>query len=91
MYVVGYFSIDPQDGLGGGFGYFNSNLNSFFNPTEKKRSLGTYIILSLIDVARQRDLPYVYLGYWVSGSQKMAYKDKFKPVEFYDEGRWRAK
>ena len=33
MYVVGYFSIDPQDGLGGGFGYFNSNLNSFFNPT----------------------------------------------------------
>ena len=33
MYIVGYFSIDPQDGLGGGFGYFNSNLNSFFNPT----------------------------------------------------------
>ena len=33
MYVAGYFMIRPEDGLGGGYGYFNLNLNSFFNPS----------------------------------------------------------
>ena len=32
MYVIGYFSLKIDDGLGGGYGYFNYNLNSFFNP-----------------------------------------------------------
>ena len=32
MYIVGYFTIQLDDGLGGGYGYYNFNLNSFFNP-----------------------------------------------------------
>ena len=32
MYITGYFSLKIDDGLGGGYGYFNYNLNSFFNP-----------------------------------------------------------
>ena len=32
MYIVGYFSLDLNDGLGWGYGYYNFNLNSFFNP-----------------------------------------------------------
>ena len=32
MYIVGYFSINLDDSLGGGYGFFNFNLNSFFNP-----------------------------------------------------------
>tara|TARA_B100000787_G_C16188899_1_gene296262 strand:- start:546 stop:2633 length:2088 start_codon:yes stop_codon:yes gene_type:complete len=38
MYVLGYFEIPLEDGLGGGYGYFSFNLNSFFNPvnTEKE-------------------------------------------------------
>tara|TARA_Y100000591_G_scaffold164397_1_gene141820 strand:+ start:97 stop:1608 length:1512 start_codon:yes stop_codon:yes gene_type:complete len=32
MYIVGYFTIRPEDGLGGGYGYYNLNLNSLFNP-----------------------------------------------------------
>jgi len=32
MYVIGYFSLNLDDGLGWGYGYYNFNLNSFFNP-----------------------------------------------------------
>ena len=32
MYVLGYFSIRFDDSLGWGYGYYNFNLNSFFNP-----------------------------------------------------------
>ena len=33
MFLVGYFTINVDDGLGWGYGYFNFNLNSFFNPS----------------------------------------------------------
>ena len=32
MYVVGYFTIGIDDGLGFGYGIYNFNLNSFLNP-----------------------------------------------------------
>lgn len=32
MYIIGYFSLNLDDGLGWGYGYYNFNLNSFFNP-----------------------------------------------------------
>lgn len=65
-----------------------SAVYSFFDPDMKRRSLGTFIILDLIEQARMRDMDYVYLGYWISGSQKMAYKDKFQPLEYYDGSGW---
>ena len=67
-----------------------SAVYSFFDPDLKQRSLGTLMILKLIDTASARDLPYVYLGYWVNGSRKMVYKDKFRPLEYYDGKAWRS-
>ena len=65
------------DRLGDGM----SAVYSFFAPELAGRSLGTYANLWLIDRARVLDLPYVYLGYWVQESRKMAYKARFKPSE----------
>jgi arginyl-tRNA--protein-N-Asp/Glu arginylyltransferase len=65
-----------------------SAVYSYFDPTYKKNSLGTYIILWLIQRTKQLSLPYLYLGYWVKDSQKMAYKDKFQPLEYYNTVRW---
>ncbi len=62
---------------------------SFFDPSETARSLGTYIILDHIETARDAGLPYVYLGFWVPGSKKMAYKSKFQPLEIFRSGKWR--
>jgi len=54
---------------------------SFYDPAESKRSLGAYIILDHIEKARRMGLPHVYLGYWVEGSRKMAYKGAYLPQE----------
>jgi arginyl-tRNA--protein-N-Asp/Glu arginylyltransferase len=61
---------------------------SFFDPDFDRDSLGTFIILDHIAIARDLGLPYVYLGYWVRGSPKMDYKAKFKGVEVYHGGEW---
>ncbi len=65
-----------------------SMVYSFFDPALQKLSLGTYIILDHITIARDLGLPYVYLGYWVPGSPKMDYKSKFKGIEVYGNGAW---
>jgi leucyl-tRNA---protein transferase len=65
-----------------------SMVYSFFNATEASRSLGTFMVLDHIARARQLGLPYVYLGYWVAGSQKMAYKARFKPLEGQQADGW---
>jgi len=65
-----------------------SMVYSFYDPDLAKSSLGTYMILDHIEIAREAGLPYVYLGYWVPGSQKMGYKSKFAGLEIYLGGKW---
>jgi arginine-tRNA-protein transferase len=65
-----------------------SMVYSFFDPDRQKLSLGTHIILDHIEIARDADLPYVYLGYWVPGSSKMGYKAGFSALEIYKGGKW---
>jgi arginyl-tRNA--protein-N-Asp/Glu arginylyltransferase len=65
-----------------------SMVYSFYDPDCEKDSLGTYIILDHVEIARSAGLPYVYLGYWVPGSAKMGYKSRFSALEIYKGGRW---
>lgn len=65
-----------------------SMVYSFYKPELPRQSLGTYMILDHIEIAREAGLPYVYLGYWVPGSPKMGYKAKFAGLEVYRGGRW---
>ncbi|MDT0683750.1 arginyltransferase [Roseicyclus sp. F158] len=65
-----------------------SMVYSFYDPALATRSLGTYIILDHIEIARAAGLPYIYLGYWVPGSAKMGYKAGFDALEIYKHGSW---
>ncbi len=65
-----------------------SMVYSFYEPALQKNSLGTYIILDHVEIARAAGLPYVYLGYWVPGSPKMGYKASFGALEIFKGGRW---
>lgn len=65
-----------------------SMVYSFYHPGEDARSLGTHMILDHIAEARRRKLPYVYLGYWIEGSNKMDYKSRFKPIEALRAEGW---
>lgn len=97
-YVVEY--REPSDGQGPGRlvgacltdrqGDGLSMIYSFYDPEHEARSgLGTYIILDHIRRAAADGLPYVYLGYWVDGSQRMQYKIRFRPMERLGHDGWR--
>ncbi|UWQ48372.1 arginyltransferase [Leisingera caerulea] len=66
-----------------------SMVYSFYAPDQPQDSLGTFMILDHISIAREAGLPYVYLGYWVPGSQKMGYKAKFSGLEIYHQSEWK--
>ncbi len=80
--LVGACLTDQQaDGL--------SMIYSFFDADEATRpGLGTFIIMDHILRARTVGLDYVYLGYWVKGSARMAYKVKFRPIEVLGPHGW---
>jgi arginine-tRNA-protein transferase len=61
---------------------------SFYAPQISRRSLGSFMILDHVIQACLTDIPYVYLGYWVRGSEKMDYKVRFSPVELLKAEGW---
>lgn len=65
-----------------------SAVYSFFDPQDPRRGLGTHMIVWLANAAARRGLPYVYLGYWIADSSKMAYKRAFRPLEFFGPDGW---
>ena len=65
-----------------------SAVYSFFDGGLARRSLGTYMILWMVEYARTLALPYVYLGFWIDASDKMAYKARFQPLEALNDGGW---
>jgi arginine-tRNA-protein transferase len=65
-----------------------SSVYTFFEPDVAGSSYGTYAILWQLAQCRLRNLPYLYLGYWIRDSRKMAYKVRFQPLEVFRGGQW---
>lgn len=81
--LVACIMVDVQkDGL--------SAVYSFFDPLLTNRSLGTFMILDLIDMVKEMQKSYLYLGFYIAQSRKMAYKARFSPAEIFHHGQWQA-
>lgn len=65
-----------------------SAIYTYFDPEYSQLSPGTLAVLLLARMAKEKALPFVYLGYWVKNSQKMNYKTQFKPLEIFDGEMW---
>ena len=66
-----------------------SSVYTFYDP-DLPGSLGTYSILWQIQQCKQMNLPWLYLGYWIKESPKMAYKSTFTPSEYLVQGQWKT-
>lgn len=66
-----------------------SAIYSFFDPDQSKRSLGTYMVLKLVEYAQNTGRDYLYLGYWIRQSPKMAYKSRFQPLQILIKNEWK--
>jgi arginyl-tRNA--protein-N-Asp/Glu arginylyltransferase len=65
-----------------------SAVYSFFDPALPRRSLGTYSVLRQIELGRELGCDWHYLGYWIPGCGKMEYKNRFRPLQGYQQGNW---
>ncbi len=67
-----------------------SSVYTFFNPDLRQASFGTYNVMWQIELCRQLQFPYLYLGYWIKASRKMAYKSNFQPLQGLVQGNWQV-
>lgn len=67
-----------------------SSVYTFYEPDVAQASYGTYNVLWQLDLCRKLNLPYLYLGYWIKESRKMAYKANFKPLQGLIQGVWQT-
>jgi len=67
-----------------------SSVYTFYDPDIAHASFGTYNVLWQARLCQSLGLPYLYLGYWIAQSQKMAYKSNFRPLQMLADGRWQA-
>ena len=67
-----------------------SSVYTFFDANDATTSFGTYSVLWQINQTQQLGLNYLYLGYYIQASEKMAYKAKFQPLEGLINEQWQT-
>lgn len=53
----------------------------YYDPDYMHLSLGNYSIYKQIEMAKERELKWIYMGYYVKACDSLNYKEKFKPYQ----------
>jgi leucyl-tRNA---protein transferase len=80
--------VSVVDIVGDGVSAVYTFYDTTFKAGEHKTSFGTYSIMWQTEWTKILGLPYLYLGYWIAESEKMAYKQAFKPQQKLTDGEW---
>jgi len=67
-----------------------SSVYTFYEPDLPRARFGVYNVLWQIELCRKLNLDFVYLGYWIKHSRKMAYKIAYQPAQGFIGGTWQA-
>ena len=67
-----------------------SSVYTFYEPDLPRACFGIYNVLWQIELCRKLDLDFIYLGYWIENSPKMAYKTQYQPAQGLVDGVWRT-
>jgi len=60
----------------------------FYDPNYKSYSLGKFAVLSQISLAKEYNVDWLYLGYYIKQCQKMNYKTQFTPHQRFINHEW---
>jgi arginine-tRNA-protein transferase len=61
-----------------------SAIYCYYDHSYENLSLGQFSILAQISIAKQANIPYIYLGYWIKDHLSMGYKERYKPFEILE-------
>ncbi|WP_028870207.1 arginyltransferase [Psychromonas arctica] len=62
----------------------------FYDPDYREHSLGKYAVLQQLDLAKQKNITFLYLGYYIHNCQKMNYKNQFNPHQRFINQQWKS-
>lgn len=61
-----------------------SSIYCYYDHDYADFSLGKFSILAQIKIAKEMNIPYIYLGYWIKDHYSMGYKEAYKPFEILE-------
>ena len=66
-----------------------SAVYTYFDPDFPERSLGVFTVLWQLEEAKRRGKEWLYLGYLIHDSPKMAYKSQYRPQQHFIDNHWK--
>ncbi|MCK5479479.1 MAG: arginyltransferase [Methylococcales bacterium] len=67
-----------------------SAVYTFFEPGFSQYSLGTYAVLWQQNRAKELNLEFVYIGFWIKNCRKMSYKTQYQPIQGFIDNEWKT-
>lgn len=83
-------AVSVTDHLDDGVNTAWSAFYCFYDPDYLANSLGKFAVLQQLKLASEKEIDFLYLGYYIQNCQKMNYKNQFNPHQRFINQAWEA-